>query len=351
MTIYVAGCTAGQSSTGNHRLCGIRSQSRVRDCSSIAAYGQSHCDSCALDLGSPETVKGSLTISRPILPSRRPRFALLGALWYMRRVLWPVFLGALIGLVVLAFNVLSSTLAMTTAATGALGWVLSLARASVPIGFLVGLLRMRMDKAAVATLVVGLQDERRSASLERSIADALHDPVVKLGYWSSAARTHLDSTGKMLRMPRPGSGLSVTLVNRADQPLGAIIDDAVLDDDKALLDAMSAAFALAVDRDRLAATVHAQASSARQLPGGPMTFRYADVEGSTVLLDRLGERYAHVLAEERRLLRTIVRRHGGGSRSTRAPTSSSPPFWRRRIPPARRSTSSRGCATTLGPTP
>lgn len=236
----------------------------------------------------------------------------------MRRVLWPVLFGAIVALVIFAFNVLSSTLAMNTALTGALGWVLSLARASVPIGFLVGLLRMRMDKAAVATLVVGLHDERKRGSLERSIADALHDPAVKLGYWSPAARTYLDGTGKVLPMPRPGSGSSVTFVERADEPVGAIIHDAVLDDDTALLDAVSAAFALAVDRDRLAATVHAQASTARQLPEGPVTFLYSDVEGSTLLLDRLGERYADVLAEQRRLLRAIVREHGGFEIDSRA---------------------------------
>ncbi len=197
----------------------------------------------------------------------------------MRRVLWPVLFGAIVGLIIFAFNVLSSTLAMTTALTAALGWVLSLARAAVPIGFLVGLLRMKMDKAAVANLIVGLHGERTPDSLERSIADALHDPAVKLGYWAPAARTYVDGTGKVLAMPQSGSGLSVAFVERADEPLGAIIHDAVLNDDQALLDAVSAAFALAVDRDRLASTVHAQASDARQLPSGPVTFLYADVEG------------------------------------------------------------------------
>jgi class 3 adenylate cyclase len=175
-----------------------------------------------------------------------------------------------------------------------------------------------MDKAAVATLVVGLHGQRTPHSLERSIADALHDPSVKLGYWSPAARTYLDGTGKVLTMPQPGSGLSVAFMERGGEPLGAIIHDAVLDDDKALLDAVSAAFALAIERDRLASTVHAQASDARRLPTGPVTFLYADVEGSTPLLDRLGERYADVLAEERRLLRTIVREHGGFEIDSRA---------------------------------
>jgi class 3 adenylate cyclase len=236
----------------------------------------------------------------------------------MRRVLWPVLFGAIVALMTFSFSLLSYTLTPETARVGGLSWVLSLARAAVPIGFLVGLLRMKMGKAAVAGLVVGLHGERTPASLERAIAHALHDPAVKLGYWSPAAGVYVDGTGKVLPLPRPGSGLSVTYVERADEHLGAIVHDAVLDDDKALLDAVSAAFALAVDRDRLASTVHAQASSARQLPDGPVTFLYADVEGSTELLGLLGERYADVLAEERRLLRTIIRQHGGFEIDSRA---------------------------------
>jgi class 3 adenylate cyclase len=236
----------------------------------------------------------------------------------MRRVLWPVLFGAIVGLAVFAFAVLSEHLALDAALTDRLFWALALARSAIPIGFLVGLLRMKMGKAAVADLVVGLQGQRTAGSLERSIADALHDPAVKLGYWSPAARAYVDGAGKALAMPSPGSGLSVTFVDRADEPLGAIVHDAALDHDKALLDAVSAAFALAVDRDRLASTVRAQASDTRQLPGGPVTFLYADVEGSTVLLDRLGEQYADVLAEERRLIRAIVRDHGGVEIDSRA---------------------------------
>ena len=269
-------------------------------------------------LASVERWTGFLSVASALLIMGLVILRLTDATPPMRRVLWPVLFGAIVGSFIFAFNVLSSMLAANTALTGALGWVLSLARASVPIGFLVGLLRMRMDKAAVATLVVGLHEQQRRGSLERAIADALHDPAVRLGYWSPAARTYIDGTGKVLTMPGPRSGLSVRFVDRADEPLGAIVHDAILDDDKALLDAVSAAFALAVDRDRLASTVHAQASNARQLPSGPVTFLYADVEGSTVLLDRLGDRYADVLAEERRLLRAIVREHGGSEIDSRA---------------------------------
>jgi class 3 adenylate cyclase len=236
----------------------------------------------------------------------------------MRRVLWPVLFGAMVALLTFSFSLLSYTITRQIGWMSELSWVLSLARAAVPIGFVIGLLQMRMGRAVVASLVVGLQGERTAASLERAIAHALHDPAVKLGYWSPAAGVYVDGTGKILPMPAPGSNLSITYVERADEPLGAIVHDAVLDDDKALLDAVSAAFALAIDRDRLASSVHAQASSARQLPAGPVTFLYADVEGSTELLGLLGERYANVLAEERRLLRTIIREHGGFEIDSRA---------------------------------
>jgi predicted ATPase/class 3 adenylate cyclase len=48
------------------------------------------------------------------------------------------------------------------------------------------------------------------------------------------------------------------------------------------------------------------------LPTGTVTFLFTDVEGSTRLLDEVGEaRYAHALAEHRRLIREAIDRHRG----------------------------------------
>jgi class 3 adenylate cyclase len=52
-------------------------------------------------------------------------------------------------------------------------------------------------------------------------------------------------------------------------------------------------------------------SGARALPSGFVTFLLADVEGSTGHLHRLGDRYASLLADLRRILRSSVRRCGG----------------------------------------
>ncbi|HEY8630370.1 MAG TPA: adenylate/guanylate cyclase domain-containing protein [Gaiellaceae bacterium] len=48
-----------------------------------------------------------------------------------------------------------------------------------------------------------------------------------------------------------------------------------------------------------------------ELPTGTVTFLFTDVEGSTRLLRELGDRYAEVLAEHRRVLRDAFARHGG----------------------------------------
>jgi class 3 adenylate cyclase len=55
----------------------------------------------------------------------------------------------------------------------------------------------------------------------------------------------------------------------------------------------------------------AQLQPQRRLPKGHVTFLLADVEGSTELLGRLGDRYAGLLTDIRRLVRGEVRRAGG----------------------------------------
>ncbi len=46
------------------------------------------------------------------------------------------------------------------------------------------------------------------------------------------------------------------------------------------------------------------------LPAGTVTLQFADIEGSTRLIQRLGDRYAAVLAEYRRLLHDAVEARG-----------------------------------------
>jgi class 3 adenylate cyclase len=47
------------------------------------------------------------------------------------------------------------------------------------------------------------------------------------------------------------------------------------------------------------------------LPSGTVTFVFSDIEGSTALVKRLGDRYGEVLSDHRRLMREALGAHGG----------------------------------------
>ncbi len=53
-----------------------------------------------------------------------------------------------------------------------------------------------------------------------------------------------------------------------------------------------------------------------ELPAGTVTFVFTDIEGSTALLERLGEGYGGVLFAHQALLRGVWRAHGGVEVST-----------------------------------
>ena len=59
------------------------------------------------------------------------------------------------------------------------------------------------------------------------------------------------------------------------------------------------------------ASLDLAAPAPASLPAGRVTLLFTDIEGSTLLLHELGERYAGVLGEHRRLLRAAFLAHGG----------------------------------------
>jgi class 3 adenylate cyclase len=52
------------------------------------------------------------------------------------------------------------------------------------------------------------------------------------------------------------------------------------------------------------------------LPGGTVTFLFTDIEGSTRLLQELGDRYGDVVSDHRRLMRERMEAHGGNEIDT-----------------------------------
>jgi class 3 adenylate cyclase len=235
-----------------------------------------------------------------------------------RRQLVPVLFAGVVGLAAFAIDEIAFTaasgeqpiLAVTTV-------VLVLARVAVPIGFLLGLLRTQIDRSLVGRLVVELGGAPSPERVEAMVASTLHDPSVRVGYWSPAAQAYVDATGHRME-PMASATRAVSMVEGDGDPLFVIEHDATLSEDAELIAAVGAAVRLAVDRDRLGTMVRAQVGESRSLPRGPVTFLYSDIQGSTSLLDRLGSRYGDLLAETRRIHRAVVRDHGGREVDSRA---------------------------------
>jgi signal transduction histidine kinase len=146
----------------------------------------------------------------------------------------------------------------------AAGITQALARALIPIGFLVAILRTRMARSAVADLVVELGDAPTPARLRDALANALGDPDLGVAYWSPVSATFVVADGVPAALPAEGSGRAVTVLERDGAPIAAIIHDAALLDDPGLVASVASAMRLAVENERLQGEVEAQLGEVRE---------------------------------------------------------------------------------------
>ena len=192
----------------------------------------------------------------------------------------------------------------------------------VPIGFVTGQLESRASEATAGRLVVELGQAGSPAEFERRVGAALRDATLSVLHWSDSAGGYLDADGRPVVLPEASGDARTdriaTLLERHGQPMTALVHSAALLKTPALLKTVTAAVRLAVENDRLRGQIQAQASESRTLPTGIVTFLLTDVEGSTGLLNRLGDRYAALLADVRAVIRGCVHRAGGREVDARA---------------------------------
>jgi signal transduction histidine kinase len=182
---------------------------------------------------------------------------------YVRAVGWPrrarlAGLQAAAGLsVVLAGSAAARLLLPSGDVSGPLLFVYEVALCVLAGGLLAGLLVAPWQRAAVADLVVEL-GESRSGTLRGELSRALGDPSLVIGYWLPDRAVFVDAEGRVLSLPDPGSGRSVTMVERQGQPVAVLVHDPVVLEDPGLLDAVTSAAQLAASNARLQAEVRAR---------------------------------------------------------------------------------------------
>jgi signal transduction histidine kinase len=173
-----------------------------------------------------------------------------------RRALAPVLLAAATAVLLLASVLVVSAFGVETEGSPLL-WLADVAYAAIPVAFLVGLLRTRLHRSAVADLVVELGSLPSPGQLRDAIARCLGDPSLELAFWLAHDGRYVDPDGHALD-PAERSGRAVTALEHNGKRLAALVYDPALMDEPELLDAVGAAASLALENARLQAELRAQ---------------------------------------------------------------------------------------------
>lgn len=182
-----------------------------------------------------------------------------------RRALLPLlvvgFLAAMTGIVGASAELWSPSLA---ARDGWFFWFRMVVMLLVPLGFLEGLLRTRLSRAAVGDLVIELGGEpMHRDDLVRALARRMGDPSLEIAYVVSDGPGYVDASGFAFELPGERSGRAVTVLESDGRSIAALVHDEVLANDPEIVEAVAAAARLAIANERLRAELRAQLEEVR----------------------------------------------------------------------------------------
>jgi signal transduction histidine kinase len=180
----------------------------------------------------------------------------------LRRALVPV-----LGVGLVTFALIAATASANDAGAISAGVWLNYfqiaAFGSVPLGFLVGLLRSRLARFSVADLIVELDQAPEPGRLRESLARALGDDSLQVAYWLPETASYVDVNGRSVDLPDDDVNRSVTRIDRGGRPVAALVHDAVLDDEPELVQAAGTAAGMALENERLHAELRAMVDELR----------------------------------------------------------------------------------------
>ncbi len=180
----------------------------------------------------------------------------------------------------------------------------------VPVGFITGQLQSAQRDATAGRLVIELG--------RHGAPGVLRDPTLAVLHWSDSAGAYLDGRGGPAALPAEESGRRVTYLERQGRPMTALVHDPKVLADPGMAETVLAAVRFVIEKERGHGEIPATSTDAAALPTGFVTLLMTDIERSTALLRRLGDRYGTLLNDVRRILRAAVSRAGGREIDARA---------------------------------
>jgi class 3 adenylate cyclase len=175
---------------------------------------------------------------------------------------------------------------------------------ALPVAFVLGALRLRLTRAAVTGTLLELGPLPSPAALELALRRRLGDETLQVLRWSPALEDFVDRDGRVVSTDDDGD-VVVSALEREGRLVAGVLQDPVL------WKAVAGAVQVALESDAVRAELIAHDPSAADLPTGEVTFLFVDIEGSTLLLEQLGERYADLLSTFRQCARESTTVHGG----------------------------------------
>jgi PAS domain S-box-containing protein len=213
-----------------------------------------------------------------------------GASPALRRLAWPVLGAALASLLAIGLVVVAEELA--PGAEDALRVVFFVAFATIPLAFLFGILRVRLARSSVAEVVMALE---RGTPLRDALAKALGDPSVEIAYRLDPSRGLIggdgwvDVRGHPVAGPIPTPQRAVRFIHRDAERIAALVYDASLANEPALVDAVTAAAGLALANERLQAELRAEITLTGALAAtAPALLVNVDTDGRLLKLNPTG---------------------------------------------------------------
>jgi signal transduction histidine kinase len=190
---------------------------------------------------------------------------IIGARWLRasasgRRVLGPVLAAALVFAGATAVDLLVTGLSGSE--PDAVFFPPLIARLFIPLAFVFGLIRARLEQVAVGDLVLEL-DAADPETMQHALARTLRDPSVRLVYRLPGSDRYVDSLGRDVPLPQEDDRHAVTFIERSGETLAAIVHDRALLEHPRLVDSVAAAARLALDNERLQAQLRTQLEELR----------------------------------------------------------------------------------------
>lgn len=142
-------------------------------------------------------------------------------------------------------------------------WVLNVIRILVPLGILVGILRLRETRSAIAQAIADVGDAPSSQILRDALAGALRDPSLRILTWDDNLGGYRDESGGLAPLPVSSATATVTPVDTSGRRLAVLVHDPALDEDPALVSAGVAVTRFAIDNERLGLEISRQLEEVR----------------------------------------------------------------------------------------